>query len=297
MRISFVTQANDDLASYRYRIRIPSDHLSQHGHRPCISRELDKQADIAVFSKHFNPNDQKTLQDAKAKGIRTVFDICDYHFQGSLATHYIQMAQLADLVTCSTKELSKHIRKQTNREAIVIPDPYEMPLQRPRSTPGKPRLLWFGHSSNLHALNKILPKIKDYPLTIVTNPVARLELPITPWSQKIMPQAFSSADLVIIPQDNTIKTQCKSANRLIESIRQGVFVIASPLPAYKEFKDWCYLGDIVEGIHWAINHADEIPSRISAAQSYTRQHYSPQRIGDLWEQTLLGLLMKHPLYA
>ena len=55
MKINYSTVANDKLASYRYRIKIPSEYFKEWGHEVVIGKP--EQADVGVFSKHFNPRD------------------------------------------------------------------------------------------------------------------------------------------------------------------------------------------------------------------------------------------------
>ena len=96
-----------------------------------------------------------------------------------------------------------------------------------------------------------------------------------------MDAAFERAGLVIIP---TGKSMAKSGNRAIESLRRGLFVVAGYLPAYADLG--IYIGDISDGVKWALSHQDEVIYRIKSAQDYIRNEYSPERIGQLWIKAL-----------
>jgi hypothetical protein len=54
-----------------------------------------------------------------------------------------------------------------------------------------------------------------------------------PWSKETMLEEFARADIVVIPTTASYK----SANRAIEAIRQGCFVVAEPHPALEGFPD------------------------------------------------------------
>lgn len=249
------------LASSRYRALIPAQQLRKAG--------IEEGKDWLVIGKHGWDWAKETA------GFRRVcFDICDDHFSGSHAGHYRTAAATADLLTCNSEEMARVILAETGRQAAVIPDPYEQPECAPRISD---QLLWFGHSSNLADLAPWLDQLDA--IEIVTN----LENVggVTPWSHETMNAAFDRAGIVVIP---TGKSMAKSANRAIEAIRRGLFVVAGYLPAYSDLG--CYIGNIADGVQWALSHKEEALCRIAASQSYVAREYSPERIGQLWIKTL-----------
>jgi glycosyltransferase involved in cell wall biosynthesis len=98
-------------------------------------------------------------------------------------------------------------------------------------------------------------------------------------------------DLCVIPVDVANRAKSvKSANRLVEALRAGRFVVASPLPAYREFSESALVGeDIAQGIAWAVDHPAEVAARIRAGQLMVEQYYSPAAIAQQWLQTLASL--------
>jgi hypothetical protein len=245
----------EHLASSRYRAAIPQ-------------RFFECGNDILVIGKH------GWTWEAKTEGFRAVvYDVCDDHYSDHLAPHYLRCTQRADLVTCNSEEMARIILAQTGRKAIVIPDPYEQP-ERPARVHDK--LLWFGHRTNLPDLIPWLHKIP--PCTVVSNTPLQ---GVTQWSPEAMDRAFDDAGLVVIP---TGKSMAKSGNRAIESLRRGLFVVGGVLPAHGDLGIW--IGDIADGVRWALGHQDEALSRIKAAQAYIRDEYSPERIGGLWKAAL-----------
>ncbi len=248
----------EHLASSRYRALIPQ-------------RFFDPGHDILVIGKHgWN-------WDAMTAGFKAVvFDVCDDHLDDHLAPDYRSCIERANLVTCNSEEMARIIKAKTDREAIVIPDPYEQP-ERPARVHDK--LLWFGHRSNLPDLLPWLHKIP--PCTVVSN--APLQ-GITQWSPEAMERAFESAGLVVIP---TGRSMAKSANRAIESLRRGLFPVAGYLPAHDGLGIW--QGDIADGVRWALANQDETLRLIKSGQAHIHSKYSPWKISGLWRKALSAI--------
>ena len=250
------------LASSRYRAIIPAQQLQKLG--------VGIGNDWLIIGKH------GWVWGKETEGFeRVCFDICDDHFDGPFGDHYRSGVMRADLVTCNSDEMARVIYEKTGREAVVIPDPYEQPEEKPRI---HNHLLWFGHQSNLV---DVLPWMDRLPmLEVVTGSKIN---GVTQWSPEVMDRAFSRAGLVIIP---TGKSMAKSGNRAIESLRRGLYVIAGYLPAYGDLG--IYTGDIGDGVKWALSHQMVVLDRIKAAQTYIRTEYSPERIAGLWKTALFG---------
>lgn len=249
------------LASSRYRSVIPAQQLNAQGIR--------EGKDWLVIGKHGWNWDEHT-----AGFLRICFDICDDHFDGSHSRHYLNGCKRADIVTCNSEEMARVILEKTGRRAVVIPDPYEQPEGAARVNE---QVLWFGHRSNLGDLMPWMDRLED--LTVVTN-LERIR-GITPWSPEAMNEAFDRCGIVVIP---TGKSMAKSGNRAIESIRRGLFVVAGYLPAYADLG--IYIGDIADGVRWALEHQDEALQRIKRSQAYVAREYSPERIGEQWIRAL-----------
>jgi glycosyltransferase involved in cell wall biosynthesis len=82
-------------------------------------------------------------------------------------------------------------------------------------------------------------------------------------------------------------TVAKSANRIVEALWAGRFVVAHPIPSYLEFADCAWLGaDVADGIAWVLQNQESIAGRIRAAQDRIAAVYSPDRIAAQWEQIL-----------
>lgn len=255
------------LASSRYRALIPQAELAKLG--------IGAGREWVVMNKHGWNWEEQT-----AGFERTCFDICDDNFEHEKwGVHYLSCAQRADLVTCNSMEMRRVIKAKTGMDSVVIPDPYEQPEKPPRV---HDRLLWFGHRSNLPDIAPWVNRLRgaSKSLTVISNAP---DPGITEWSPEVMDREFDFAGLVVIP---TGKSMAKSGNRAIEALRRGLFPVCGYLPAYADLGVW--IGDIAEGVAWALSHQDEVLMRIKRAQNYIRGEYSPKRIGALWKAALWG---------
>lgn len=247
-------------------MKIPAQQLG------CAIVDYIPDVETIVFSKHFH--DLNMVCEFKGK---IVYDICDHHFDGKLGDYYRDMSKLADVIICPTQELQKVILRETGKLAYIIPDPYEYPLRPPAVSDS---LLWFGHPSNLPSLTTVRDEI-TLPLTVISQKVDYWH-PITPWSPRAMTEAFAASPIVIIPTVDSEKARCKSANRMIEAIRSGLFVIAGESPAHEEFRDYTWIGSITEGLKLP---REQMLDRIVKGQAYIEK-YSPESIGALWKQAV-----------
>ena len=253
-RTSFIHWGDKNAASWRYRSKIPAgDWASQN----------DLTADTLIFAKP-QANELMDMARAKARGAWVVVDFCDDHFDW---LHYQEALRLADAVTCSTTEMAKRI-KELGRDATVISDPYEYPEMPPHCN--GVNLLWFGHHVNRESLQRILPDLQGYPLRVVSNFDGAI-----PWSKETMLEEFARADIVVIPAT----APYKSANRAIEAIRQGCYVVAEPHPALEGFP--IYIGNIKEGIEWT--KQQNMNELVSKAQKFVTAEFSPQTLIDKWK--------------
>ena len=260
-RISFIHKMDANSASYRYRAQIPARELGA---------ELnDFTASTLVFSK-IEPQELMEMALAKARGQWVVADFCDDHFQWM---HYQEALRIANAITCSTEVLKNKIA-ELGREAVIIHDPFEFQLMPPHCRGTK--LLWFGHHVNRGGLQRILPELDKEDLHVVGNFGGAI-----PWSHETMIAEFARADIVIIPATEPYK----SANRTVEAVRQGCFVVAEPHPALMDIPG-IWIGNIKEGIEWARQHKGQARRRTSLAAQYVTEKYSPRTVASAWKTAI-----------
>lgn len=284
--VGWMVPENLELASYRYRAMIPMRELERRGLRTKVGI-----ARLTVFQKDWDPLYPSLAKKLKAHGGTVVFDMSDDHFADRREAFYREMISLADLVTVSTEALAARVRAETGVDPVVITDPYEYPMVTPGMPSGAPKnLLWFGHSSNLDGLNEVLPRLTDYNVLAVTKGDAPDGVRSMQWGRQSMMQAFAWCDVVIIPVGQAVKNLAKSPNRMVESIRQGRYVVANPLGSYAPYGMW--QGDIPEGLAWAAANPEKAVDAVRAAQPLVDTLHAPTVVGQKWYDTLTTLLVE-----
>jgi hypothetical protein len=289
MKINFIHKWDSTSASYRYRSLIPAREIGAS-----VSASADPSADVFIFTKLQveEINEATFLSENK----KVIVDVCEdwMHYEdvflnqssafpiekaktyaAFIRNTFTQMFRIAHGISCSTAELKKllYINGYT---ATHINDPYEFDRADPHCSGNK--LLWFGHYSNFYSLDRVKDQIVGYPLRIVSNKKCKgITSEVTPWSIDTMLQELAYADIVVVPKT----AHFKSANRVVESIRRGCFVVAEPHPSLEGFPG-IWIGNIKEGIEWVINNLSEANDRILKAQEYVEIKYSPKTCGDAW---------------
>jgi hypothetical protein len=312
MRVTFLGSAAFKLASYRYRILMPCKEMMAQGVDCQIVTSYDGlNADVFVFSKHWHPDkDQAAVTQIQAPGFmaanqvsvvaddrpdpKVVYDVCDDHFDHpKYGPHYHFMCQKADLIIASTDRMQEIIKEKTGLDSTVINDPFEYPELKVRHKWEQwdaRKILWYGHASNFEHLHRVWDDLRGYQLMAITDgitledTVADQPFPVVSWSHENMMDGFRQADIVVIPNEGELSP--KGANRMIEAIRQGVFVVAEPQPEYNKFKEWMYIGDIGKGLEWVQSNKKCIRERIEQAQKFVSSKYHPQTIGKMWTSAL-----------
>jgi hypothetical protein len=246
----------DEFASSRLRATIPKLELEKLG--------IKQGKDVLIYGKHVVRLEQ--TYDYK----RVIFDICNDHFEGELKDYYITHARNADLITVNSSEMARVVKEYTGLDSMVIPDPYESE-EKPAGIGNG--VLWFGHQSNI---SDLVPFVDIDDLQILTN---------DGWSRGRQIEMLSDCACVIIPKGKSI---AKSANRLIESVRNGRFVLACDIPSHEEFKPYMIIdNDIKRGLDsFKRSNPADILQRIRDCQDYIRNRYSPGAIARLWLEAI-----------
>jgi hypothetical protein len=290
MQVNYVTACKETMPAYRYRMRIPGKQMDAYGisHYPVT-------ADIHVFSKPYI-SDPTTLMAMMnmSQGIDYVFDLCDDIFRREYVGNYLRyMISNAKAVTCSTEGMKDIIFEETGVTAHVISDPTEFE-EKPIKDISTPRVMWFGSATNFDILKYVHC---PYPVEIVSDISVKDRLKsgavsfdwtFTEWSLDAMKSAFMRNNIAIIPTFNDKNENhnytTKSPNRVFEAIRNGLSVVAAPIPEYQKFKDFITLDWDME------NGLKNIRQITPEAQKYVRDNHSPEVIGNQWKQLFRSLL-------
>lgn len=272
---------------------------------------------------HFNLHEQLLAALIERKS-RVIVDVCDNYFLGPAAEPMKRMISKASAVVANSAATADLILENTGALAEVIGDPAETqwsdPLPRftsrslldviKRRHHDPVHLLWFGGPlRSFEPLLKLLPAISDLSkqrpihLNLVSaafseitqtvdniNRIGSLNLraEFTAWNRQALQSALLKSDLVLLPGDSRDPSRTgASANRLIDAIWAGRYVVASGIPSYWEFHQAASIGDdIIDNLVWALKNPRNLQARIKIGQSIIRKKYSPDAIGHAWQTVL-----------
>ena len=266
--IGYLVTAKPQLASFRLRVQIPAKHLG-------IPYQIGGPGDVNFFYKLGNPD--------IAKGLRVVFDVVNDHFERYPSVG--EMCGLAEVVTAGSEVMAETVRRHTGRDPVVIDDPYEN--DECKAEVVGDRVVWFGHSVNLPSLNRIAPSLKGFRMTVCTN----FQHPaFKQWSPEAEKAFIHAAAVIVLSGTNP----GASTNRVVKAIRAGRFVVMPRdcAESWKQFADFGWIGDVREGVRWALDNREEACKKIAAGQDYIRQRFSPQSIGSQWAALFGSILAR-----
>lgn len=260
MRVGYCVPVLPELASYRLRVAIPAQHLG-------CEYVIGTTGKPTFFFKQGNPR----LAESLKGGI--VYDVVNDHFKGKWAADYHAMCSIADRITVASERMAAVVHEHTGRDATVIDDPYETEEQPPACVGDG--VLWFGHGANLASLLPHLPAVHEHLL--VCSNIAKADVP---WSLENETKCLNGASVVLMTGNNP----GASANRVVKALRAGRYVVAPEgcADSWRELAPYIWIGDVAEGIQWALNNREEACNQIAAGQKYTRERFDPKRIADQW---------------
>lgn len=284
MRANFVTVADERSASYRMRIQIPSDFINLYDEDiySTISHSCDEECDVNIFSKHWNADQySKELFESTTK---TIFDVCDDHFDRDAGPYYEHMCAHADEVTCNTSSMQERIYNVTGRLAKIVEDPYTFNREAfDYST--DPKFIWYGSRVNIMSVYKWMRKVPN--LTIICDlPNEDLWFPenvtYMEWKPGLVEEEIKKHDIVLLPKNDNPWAATKSPNRAVDALIAGKFVISDFPEVYGRLTDYIYIGDVVSGIDFYRRVPYTIERMVSNGQKYCLEKHSPELISKKW---------------
>ena len=287
-------------ASVRFRASVPLKGMrKEDGFITKIDEA--KPDELIVLAKNVHYEDIDLL---KQKNIKYIFDICDDKWNKD-PDLYNYACKNANLVTTTCELLQTKIKEYTGKTAFIIPDPTEREKEEPIFTPGEHiRLCWYGgrKSFSLFDWDNVFNEIKsvtnnftvhavtakpDRAAKRLTHLIQQKKLIMYSWDYDTQGKIVRESDIVILPlpQDMPL-VQVKSPNRLIDGLQQGRFVIANKgVDSYEKLKDYMFLGNIKDGLNWALNNKEQVLEKLKLGQQYIQENHSPETIGRKWIET------------
>jgi hypothetical protein len=312
IKIRFFSEAyKAKRASHRLRGEVTARALAEQGYDSKLLTdwsEVDSNT-IVIFLKRSFPHN---IQQAKDLGAITVYDLCDNKFDEEES--YKPNCLLADFVSVNSVQMGVSVKANTGRDSIVTPDPIERPRREPKFEPNKEiKLLWFGSQSSfkffpvVEVWQRLEKEIGNYKYTMVSQKTERLlskmsqrqakgmisginfsKLQMETWDWDLQSKLLDECDNVLMPvQTDNPRTDTKSANRVIDSLISGRFVITTPLASYVEFSPYTWQDDYIAGIKWAVTHREEVLERIRKGQQYAEENYSAKVLSKKFIEEIL----------
>ncbi len=203
-----------------------------------------------------------------------------------------------------------------SKSAAIAPNLTRSPIQRlkqdwliarpkrwPQAAPGVKTVLWFGNQGAKYgnfgminildvatALENVSQK-QPLRLMVVSNSYEKystyiaplpFETDYLPWHPRKIYDYIRASDAVIIPNSQSVFSICKSANRAVLALSQGVPVIASRTPALEIFADCVWLDDWEEGLQSYLLQPEIAQAHVAHAQQLIAQHLSGEAIAQQW---------------
>jgi hypothetical protein len=312
MKIRFFSDAYKiKRASHRLRGDVTCAALAAQGYDAKILTDWSEvDADtLIIFLKGTQVH---TIEQARALGAQTVYDLCDNKFDEK--QEYAPCCLAANLVSVNSVQMGVSVKKHTGRDSIVMPDPFERPKLSPKFSPGSNiNLLWFGSQSSFKFLpmveiwQRLEKEVCNYSYTMVSAKTDRVlskfqlrqqkgsvsginldRVNMKEWSWELQGQLLEQCDIVLMPvQTDNPRTDTKSANRVIDSLISGKFVITTPLASYEEFAPYTWQGDYIEGIKWAQANPGQVLDKITKGQQHVEQNYSAAVLSNKFIENIL----------
>jgi len=317
IKIRFYSDAyKSTRASHRLRGDVTCQALLEQGYDAKILTEWSE-VDANTTVIFLKGSQTSSIQRARDLGARTIYDLCDNKFEEK--AEYEPCCQLADLVSVNSVNMGISTKHFTGKDSIVMPDPYERPKLSPKFAPGADiNLLWFGSQSSYKFLPiqevwaRLESEIKNYCYTMISTKTDRVltkfkkrmakgsvtginfdRLDMREWSWELQGQLLEQTDIVLMPVlTENPRTDTKSANRLIDSLISGRFVITTPLHSYLEFAPYTWQGDYIEGIQWARANPEQVLDMIAQGQKHVEENYSAQVLSKRFIEEVIEQLRK-----
>jgi len=239
----------------------------------------------------------------KENKVKIYLDYTDNHlgFESPMRKFYEYFVKISDHIIVPSEKMKDNIKNYWTGPTTVIPDIVEVEMTSPKYNINKiPRLLWFGHASNIEYLVNYVKKEslidnKKIHLTVMSN-LNGLELfnknlnfnskfeniNLLRWSKEFMSEVAKKTDISLIPSSKEDpKKSGVSSNRLLTSLALGLPTLATTMPSYEEF-DKYFLDINIYSINDMIKNLKIQKALVVKAQNTILKKYSKDNISELW---------------
>lgn len=206
------------------------------------------------------------------------------------------------------RPLRKQVAGFQKTKVVAVPAITPVISNAPARDPSKTMyLLWFGNHGadyadfgmlDLLLIQNALEAIAlEYPveLVVISNNAAKYERFIKPmaiasryveWSINVVDDWMAVSRVVLIPNSCDPFSVCKSANRTVHALTQGIPVVATATPALSPLAGSIMTGDFLQGLRRYLSSSENGRQDVARARMLIEQHFSSAVIGSLWREAL-----------
>ena len=261
----------DELASSRLRLFPAGRAAVSMGWTVSIGDHAPKQSSVVLIGKipifdyeKRAPHWLAQFKDMALRNVQIILDYTDHHlgFDSPIKYFYNSALEMADLCTVSHEALAQALSEAggVKSDTIrVVEDAIEYDLVTPSQLHEKTDasgIVWFGHGTNFEFLARLCadwPNAAPRDLYIVSSQEVHdfirdghldasvpLQIHFRQWSPSALSEVAAVADIAVIPSSFDSRKQYASSNRLVTGLALGLPVVATPLPSYREFRNYFF---------------------------------------------------------
>lgn len=316
-KIEFEEIKNSTIASIRLRAAVVADFFFKIGLKLTFGEKVEDEANTLLIGKigtseikERSDNWLKIISHAKKKGAKIILDYTDHHlgFDSPMKEFYRSVLTYIDQATVSSNYLGQMLKNFFSGNIEVIPDPIEIPIyiEKKQFNNNYRSVLWFGHSSNILYLVKLINNLDTFKIPIElrilsneqsllvlqkinTKRLNNIKIKFDFWSVDKMILTAKDCDICIIPSDiNEVKKMGVSSNRLLTALALGLPTAADMLPSYKIFNE--YFTDIrSSGFNELMLNPSKFTKHVKKAQKNILPLYNFENIGKIWHKFLKNI--------
>ena len=314
----FVTpkRSEEHLVPYSYRTRATIVSENIFDSRVTDDIRTLQQNDVAVLGK------RHTREDAEyciKHDIKYIVDVADDKF--AMFKHWYHTIPKAIAVTTTCQHLRTVILDEVGKGSVIIPDPTERKRGVPKfEVKETMKAFYYGAEGNYRKIDWLrvkstLNSVRKTRVDIMTNksedppkaykylnrygqfwltPEDRIALQkegvkeytsLINWNFDKQEQLVNESDFVLLPVTSDRESRSKGNNRPIDALQQGRIVLTNPgIKSYEDLKKYLYIGDFYTTYKLMLENPEEVISKITNAQTYINEHYTPKAIGLKWKR-------------
>lgn len=263
---------------------------------------------LLIVGKAFHFGIINLLKEAKFQNIKIISIFDDWHFSEE-NTYEIEkskfneiIANYSDNIVVKTLAAANIIKNKIGITSKIISDCLRFQSYDSIKKINYPfKVSWFGmwtnHDTLIYGLKEITKYNYDIDINIITNKIDDLKknlsqinlnnisIKFTKWTFA-MDDEVKKTDIVIIPYINDSKRLVKSFNRITDAMNLGRFVIVSKLKSVEQFENYCFLGNMGEGLNWIRKNKDLAIQKAKEGNKYSKENFGIENIATLWRSLI-----------